>query len=42
MASGTVTGDGSVGTDTLLSIEGVQGTNFADTYVATGFGDAGA
>ncbi|MBR0830454.1 VCBS domain-containing protein [Bradyrhizobium manausense] len=38
MASGTVTGDASTGTDTLRSIEGVQGTIFADTYVATGFG----
>ncbi|MEH2614336.1 Ig-like domain-containing protein [Bradyrhizobium sp. AZCC 1693] len=42
MASGIVTGDASVGTDTLLSIESVQGTNFADTYVATGFGTTGA
>jgi Ca2+-binding RTX toxin-like protein len=37
MASGTVTGNGSVGTDTLRSIESVRGTDFADTYVATGF-----
>ena len=42
MASGTVTGDASVGTDTLHDIEAVQGTNFADTYVATGYGQAGA
>ncbi|MGL9621324.1 VCBS domain-containing protein [Bradyrhizobium sp. U531] len=42
MASGTVTGDASTGTDTLRSIEGVQGTIFADTYDATGFGQAGA
>ena len=42
MASGTVTGDASVGTDTLRSIEGIQGTTFADTYVATGYGIAGA
>jgi Ca2+-binding RTX toxin-like protein len=43
MASGTVTGlDSSVGSDTLRSIEGVQGTNFADTYVATGFNGGSA
>jgi VCBS repeat-containing protein len=34
---GSVTGDGSVGTDTLQSIELVTGSNFADTYDATGF-----
>ena len=32
------TGDASVGTDTLLSIESIRGTQFNDTYVATGFG----
>ena len=37
LAAGTVTGDASVGTDTLISIEAVRGTNFADTYDATGF-----
>ena len=37
LAAGTVTGDASVGTDTLRSIEVVRGTNFADTYDATGF-----
>jgi Ca2+-binding RTX toxin-like protein len=37
MASGIVTGDSTVGTDTLLSVEAIRGTNFADTYVATGF-----
>jgi len=42
MTSGVVTGDGSVGTDTLRSIEGVQGSNFDDTYVATGYGGGGA
>ncbi|CAN7756272.1 VCBS domain-containing protein [Bradyrhizobium sp. LjRoot220] len=42
MASGVVTGNTSVGTDTLLSIESVQGTNFGDSYVATGYGEAGA
>ena len=31
-----------IGTDTLRSIEGIQGTNFADTYDATGYGTAGA
>jgi len=41
MASGTVTGDASTGTDTLRSIEGIQGTTFADTYVATNFGATG-
>ncbi|MEH2536613.1 MULTISPECIES: beta strand repeat-containing protein [unclassified Bradyrhizobium] len=41
MASGTVTGDASVGTDTLLSIESIQGTNFDDIYVATGYGTSG-
>jgi VCBS repeat-containing protein len=41
MASGTVTGDASTGTDTLRSVEGVQGTIFNDTYVATNFGAAG-
>src|SRR5262249_44431594 len=40
MAAGTVTGDAAVGTDTLVSIESVRGTNFADTYVATGFSGA--
>ena len=42
MAAGTVVGDASIGTDTLRSIESVRGTNFADTYDATGFGQAGA
>ena len=42
MAAGTVVGDVSIGTDTLRSIESVRGTNFADTYNATGFGQAGA
>jgi VCBS repeat-containing protein len=37
LAAGTVVGDASVGTDTLRSIEGARGTNFADTYDATGF-----
>ena len=38
LAAGTVTGDASIGTDTLRSVEAVRGTNFADTYDATGFG----
>ncbi|MBR1287760.1 beta strand repeat-containing protein [Bradyrhizobium ottawaense] len=42
MAAGTATGDGSIGTDTLRSIEGIQGTGYADTYVATGYGQPGA
>ena len=42
MAVGTVTGDLSSGVDTLRSIEGVQGTFFADVYVATGYGQTGA
>ena len=33
----SVTGDASVGTDTLKSIELVTGSNFADTFNATGF-----
>ena len=37
MASGVVTGDASVGTDTLRSIEFVRGSQFDDVYVATGF-----
>ncbi|MFG3591071.1 beta strand repeat-containing protein [Bradyrhizobium sp. RDI18] len=38
LAAGIATGDASVGTDTLRNIEGVQGTNFADTFNATGYG----
>ena len=37
LAAGIVTGDASVGTDTLKSIEMVTGTNYADTFDATGF-----
>ena len=37
LAAGTVTGDAAVGTDTLTSIEGIRGTDFADTYNAAGF-----
>jgi hypothetical protein len=42
LAAGTVTGDASVGTDTLRSIEGIQGTGFADLFNAVGYGLAGA
>ena len=42
MASGVVTGDASVGTDTLRSIEFVRGSQFADIYVATGFSGSSA
>jgi len=42
MAAGSVTGDASTGTDTLRSIESVQGTVFDDVYDATGFGNVGA
>ena len=42
LAAGTVTGDASVGTDTLRSIEIVRGTQFNDIYTAVGFGLAGA
>jgi Ca2+-binding RTX toxin-like protein len=41
MTTGVVIGDASSGTDTLRSIEGVQGTNFDDAYVATGYGANG-
>jgi hypothetical protein len=40
--AGTVQGDASAGNDTLRSIEGITGSDFADTYVATGYGVAGA
>ena len=39
MAAGTATGDASIGTDTLSSIESIQGTSFADSFVATGYGN---
>ena len=39
LAAGTATGDASIGNDTLRSIEGVQGTNFNDVFVATGYGN---
>ncbi len=41
MVTGVVSGDASLGTDTLRSIKSVRGTNFADTYSAANFGAAG-
>jgi Ca2+-binding RTX toxin-like protein len=37
MAAGTVSGDATIGVDTLVAVEGVRGTSLVDTYVATGF-----
>ena len=42
LAAGTVTGDATVGTDTIRHVEAVRGTNFDDMFDATGFGLAGA
>ncbi|HZO47511.1 MAG TPA: hypothetical protein VFB68_16560 [Xanthobacteraceae bacterium] len=42
MAAGTVTGNASVGSDTLLSIENIRGSSFADSYTATGFSGSSA
>jgi Ca2+-binding RTX toxin-like protein len=42
MANGQVTGDASIGTDMLLSIEAVRGTNSIDHYDATNFGLSGS
>lgn len=42
LAAGTVAGDATIGNDTLLSVEAVRGTNFADTYDAAGFGATGS
>ncbi|MGY4458581.1 beta strand repeat-containing protein [Bradyrhizobium sp. LB13.1] len=42
LAAGTVAGDATIGNDTLLSVEAVRGTNFADTYDAAGFGTVGS
>ena len=42
LAAGTVSGDASVGHDTLRSIEGITGSDFADTYTAIGYGLTGA
>ena len=41
LAFGIVTGDAAIGTGTLRSVEGIRGTNFADTYNAGDFGAAG-
>ena len=37
LAAGVVTGDASVGTDTLRGVESIIGTAYADTYDATGY-----
>ena len=37
-----VVGDASIGTDTLIHIESIRGTNFADTFNATGYNGASA
>jgi hypothetical protein len=37
LASGTATGDASVGSDTFTGVNSAIGSNFADTYNATGF-----
>jgi Ca2+-binding RTX toxin-like protein len=42
LASGTVAGGGSSGTDTLLSVESIRATQFADNINANGFGTASA
>ncbi|MBR0872293.1 hypothetical protein JQ633_18150 [Bradyrhizobium tropiciagri] len=34
-ATSSVTGNSSVGTDTLISVENIRGTNFADSFTAT-------
>src|SRR5258707_14626975 len=39
LAAGTVTGDATVGTDTLRHVEAARGTNFDDVFDATGFSD---
>jgi Ca2+-binding RTX toxin-like protein len=40
LALGNVSGDASIGVDTLRSVEGIRGTSFADTYDASNFGAA--
>ena len=42
LAAGIVTGGLNTGIDTLRSIEAISGTEFADTYDATGFTGSGA
>src|SRR5258707_4166084 len=39
LAAGTVTGDATVGTDTIRHVEAARGTNFNDVFDATGFSD---
>ena len=41
LAAGHVTGDSSIGMDSLQSIEAIQGTVLADTYTAVGYGTVG-
>src|SRR4029078_3594513 len=42
LAAGTVTGDATIGTDTLRAVEAGRGTNFDDLFDAPVFGEAGA
>ncbi len=42
MALGTVTGAASQGNDTLLNVEAIRATMFADSYTATGFSETSA
>ena len=42
LAAGTVVGGVNTGTDTLRSIEGITGTDFADIFDATGFTGSGS
>lgn len=42
LANGIVQGDASIGTDNLLSVEAIRGTNFNDVYDAFGFGSGSA
>src|SRR5262245_1830664 len=37
LAAGNVTGDATVGTDALRSVEAIRGSSFDDTFAATGF-----
>ena len=41
LAAGHVTGNSSIGMDSLQSIEAIQGTVLADTYTAVGYGTVG-
>ncbi|NML15005.1 calcium-binding protein [Azohydromonas caseinilytica] len=42
LAEGIVSGNASVGTDTLREVEHIVGSNHADTYTAVGFGGSSA